>query len=430
MRKQVLPFHVKTIRCTDGERLPTLLDECGAPDFDATLWVVISLRGKHLASATIEQALRSLAVLYFVLRTEKINLTERLRAGRLLDPAECEVIAKVVRQKTTDMAIEMVDFKEGSSQKAASRVIMLEKYRGDMSVRDREASVEAETSAIRMGYIRAFLNWRVNREILRSTGDKREKLIALRDLVDAEIKNKVPTGSGRSTLGARMGIDRESQALLRRVVTPTHPQNPWMGEFIRTRNQLIVNAFLALGVRRGELLGARVNDLKPQMQEILILRRPDDSNDPRLDEPNTKTRDRVLPLSAELYRLVKAYLPLRHAVVRGAHDFLFVANTGEPISKSGLNRLFCALNEVPGLPKVEPHILRHSFFENLADDLHRAGKGDAEMLGYLRQQGGWSDTSDTPFRYIKRFVQERAREASLSMQERLLIKASPEDGHE
>jgi integrase len=203
-----------------------------------------------------------------------------------------------------------------------------------------------------------------------------------------------------------------------------------MGEFIRTRNQLIVNAFLALGVRRGELLGARVNDLKPQMQEILILRRPDDSNDPRLDEPNTKTRDRVLPLSAELYRLVKAYLPLRHAVVRGAHDFLFVANTGEPISKSGLNRLFCALNEVPGLPKVEPHILRHSFFENLADDLHRAGKGDAEMLGYLRQQGGWSDTSDTPFRYIKRFVQERAREASLSMQERLLIKASPEDGHE
>lgn len=430
MRKQDLPFYVKTILCANGERLPTLLDTSGMPDFDGTLWVVTSLRGKNLASATIEQALRSLVVLHLVLRTRKINLTERLRDGHLLDPAEIEAIAKASRHKTEAIAIEMLEHEEGGSREATGKVIALERNRGAMKARDNGVDVEAETSAIRIGYIRAFLNWRVNREILRATGDRRADLIALRDLVDAELKNKTPTGSRRSTLGDRMGIDRRSQVLLRKVVRPAHPQNPWTGEFIRARNELVVNALLALGVRRGELLGLRTGDFKPQMQEVLILRRPDDANDPRLDEPNTKTRDRVLPLSADLYRLVKAYLPLRHAIVRGAHDFLLVANAGAPLSKSGLNRIFRSLKEVPELPKVDPHILRHSFCENLADDLRRVGKGDVEILGYLRQQGGWSDTSDTPRRYTKRFAQERAHAASLSMQERLFMSTSSEEQHE
>lgn len=434
MRKQLSLFYVKTVRCADGERLPTLLNRVsGIPDFDATLWVVTSLRSQGFASATIEQALRSVIVLYLVLRKRKVNLAERLRAGRLLDPDECEAISNAARQKAATAAIDVLsheDQEENDSLGAVNRVVALEKFRAAMTARDRDFDVGAGTTAIRMGYIRAFLSWRVNREILRAKGERRASLITLRDLVDAEMKNKTPTVSGRATLGERMGIDRETQAHLLRIVTPTHSLNPWSGDFIRARNQLIVNAFLALGVRRGELLGLRIGDLDPRKQEILILRRPDDADDPRLDEPNTKTRDRVLPLSADLYRLVKAYLSLRHDIVRGAHDLLFVANTGEPLGKSALNRLFRVLDSVPNLTKIEPHILRHSFCENLADDLHRAGVGDVEILHYLRQQGGWSDNSDTPRRYTKRFAQERANEASLLMQEKLLINAPQKERYE
>lgn len=422
MRKQEPPFFIKTILCADGERLPTLVDGAsGVPDFDATLWVVTSLRGKHFASATIEQALRSLVLLYLVLGKHKINLSKRLRAGHLLDPAECELIAKAAKQTTASIVNETLNSWDSGSAKAGNGVTPLEKYRGAMHARDIDTNVEAETSAIRLGYIRKFLYWRASREIFRATGDRKADLITLRDLIDAELKNKTPTATGRAAMGNRTGIDRLNQALLLRVVMPNHQHNPWTGEFIRIRNQLIVNALLALGVRRGELLGLRVGDLKPQTQEILILRRPDDANDPRLNEPNTKTRDRVLPLSADLYRLVKAYLSMRHIIVRGTHDFLLVANTGKPLSKSGLYRIIRSLNEVPELSRIGPHILRHSFCENLADDLYRAGKGDVEILGYLRQQGGWSDTSDTPRRYTKRFAQERAHEASLSMQEKLMI---------
>lgn len=392
--------------------------------------MVTSLRGKNLASATIEQALRSIIVLYLVLRKHKINLTERLRAGLLLEPEECEAIAKAAKLKVSATANDVFDHEETDSHGAGRRVVTLEKFRAAMRVRDRDSDVKAETTAIRMEYIRSFLNWRSNREILRAKGERKASLIVLRDLVDAELKNKTPTVSGHATLGDRMGIDRDSQTHLLSIATPTHPLNPWSGNFIRVRNQLIVNAFLALGVRRGELLGLRIADLDPRKQEIVILRRPDDADDPRLNEPNTKTRDRVLPLSADLYRLVKAYLPLRYDIVRGAHTFLFVANTGEPLSKSGLNRLFRALDGLPNFTKIEPHILRHTFCETLADDLHSAGEGDAEILGYLRRLGGWSDTSNTPRRYTKRFAQERAHEASLSMQRKLFMNVPPKDEHE
>lgn len=422
MCKQSLPLYVKLVRCANGERLPTLLHRAsGVPDFDATLWVVTSLRAQNLASATIEQALRSIIVLYLVFRKHKINLTERLRAGCLLDPEECEAIAIAAKRKVSAAAFNASDHDDPRFQRPVERVVRLEKVRSTMRGRNNDFEVNAETTEIRMGYIRAFLRWRIGREMHHAKGVKKKNLSELRDLVDAELGNKTPAGSGRSTLGNRIGIDRENQMRLLNVVTPGHHHNPWFHGFICIRNQLIINFFLALGVRRGELLGLRIIDIDPRTQEVVILRRPDDVEDPRLNEPNTKTRDRVLPMSTDLYQLIKKYLLQRHDIVRGKHDFLFVANTGMPLSKSGLNRLFKALVGVPSLSKIEPHVLRHSYCENLADDLYKSGAGDVEILSYLRRLGGWSDNSIAPLRYTKRFSQERAYEASLSMQKKLNI---------
>jgi len=376
------------------------------------------------------QALRSLIVLYKVLESNKINLTERLAGGSLLDPAECELIAKSSKLKSSAIFTLTIESKGIDKKREVNSSNALEKVRAAMKPDDREVYVDASTTAIRLGYIRAFLLWRTNREILRSSKNIKMSMIELRNFVDAELKNKTPTTIGRATLGNRMGIDQKDQKLLQHTVTHSHPHNPWKSEFIRTRNHLIINALLTLGIRRGELLGLRMCDLKPQLHEIHILRRPDDKNDSRLDEPNTKTRDRILPLSDNLYQLMKAYMPLRHAIVRGSHNFLLVANNGNPLSKSGLQRTFDELNKIPDLPEVGPHILRHTFFENLADELSRAGIGDVEILGYLRQQGGWSDTSNTPRRYTKRFTQERANKAILSMQRKLLINFPPEELNE
>ncbi len=416
------PFFVRLVRSANGERLPTLIDRAsGLPDFDATLWVVSSLRNKNHSSETIAQALRSIVILYLVLRSRKVNLVERLRADSWLTPADIEAVSKAARQTTNSAVREIDGLEEANHPKATNRVTKFEKLRMPMTVNAKDSQVDPGTTSIRMGYIREFLKWRVNRAIARADNEKKAILITLRNLIGEELQNKTPAVTRRATLGERIGIDRQAQVLLLNVVTPTNPQNPWTGNFIRVRNQFIVNAYRDLGVRRGEFLGMRIGDFNPQKQEVLVLRRPDDATDPRLREPNTKTRDRVLPVSHNLYRLYKNYIALRHDIVRGRHDFLLVANTGAPLSSSEMNRIFVALGQVPELPKIEPHILRHSFCENLGEDLHAAGKDDVEILGYLRQLGGWSDTSQTPCRYTKRFAQERAQEAGMAMQEKLHI---------
>jgi len=420
MCKQNPSFYVKTVLCSDGERLPVLVRrEGGIPDFDATLWVVTSLRARGVASATIEQALRSVIVLLLVLHSRKINFVERFREGRYLDSGEIEAIAAAARQRQATIMSETVKESEADIRRTARNVVSLEKMRMVLPVREKGSDVDAGTTAIRMGYIRAFLKWRANQGILRATGERKASLIMLRDLVDADLQNRTPAVGRRANVGDRMGIGVEARDQLLRVVTMADSQNPWRGEFIRARNQFVVNAFLALGVRRSELLGVRTGDFRPLMQELLILRRPDDEDDPRLNEPNVKTRDRVLPVSTELYRMMKSYLILRHEIVQGAHDFLVVSQNGDPLGKTEVNRIFRAFDSIPGLPKVTPHILRHTFCENLAADLHAAGKADEEILVYLRRLGGWSDISNMPCRYTKRFAQERAAAAGMSLQRRL-----------
>jgi integrase len=381
---------------------------------------VCALRGKGLASATIEQALRSLIVLYKVLQSHGISLSERLRKETYLDSTECELIALACKLKSIEF-ITKSSQEEVANGPKLKRIVPLEKYRASMKPWHGENHVDASTASIRLAYIRAFLFWRINREILHAPSKIQMEMIALRDLIDRELKNKAPMVTGRANVSDRMGIDRESQEFLRKIVAPDNPINPWKNEFTRSRNQLVIHALLTLGIRRGELLGLRVGDFKPQTQEVLILRRPDDPHDPRLSEPNTKTRDRLLPLPDEFYRVVKSYILLRREIVRGSHDFLLVSNTGQPLSKSGLNLIFLQLNNVPNLPYVGPHILRHAFFENLAEELHLAGIGDTEITYYLRQQGGWSQASNSPYLYIKRFAQERASKAILSIQKKLLI---------
>jgi hypothetical protein len=52
------------------------------------------------------------------------------------------------------------------------------------------AEVGPSTTAIRLGYIREFLMWRINAEILRATPKERPNLAALRDLTEQEIRTK------------------------------------------------------------------------------------------------------------------------------------------------------------------------------------------------------------------------------------------------
>ncbi|MCY1520329.1 Tyrosine recombinase XerC [compost metagenome] len=427
MRKQRALFYVKTVLCADGERLPTLLSgSTGIPDFDATLWVTSSLRPKNPASATLEQALRSVALLYEVLEARHVSLTSRLHDGIFLEPSDIEEIVIAAKRKSNEELLTKSKFNETppSANSVISKVLSLEKLRMHPAFREKKELVKPETTALRLGYIRAFLYWRATKEIMRSKGTRKKELIELRDYANEIIRNETPSLRNPGFLDSRMGLDEDCCSQLLVITSIGDELNPWHGKFVQLRNQLIISLLLATGVRRSELLGLQIEDIDPRAQELLVLRRPDNPSDPRVDEPNAKTRDRSLPLSSQLYQLIQQYQIERFNLLKNTkqqHRFLFISTSGKPLSKSELNRLFRSLDGSPNLPLISPHILRHTHFEHLVGDLHAARLSDTQIMQLLRRLGGWSDTSKTPLKYIKRFIQEEAVNASLSMQSKLKI---------
>lgn len=427
MSPLITPFIVKLIRTANGERLPVLVDrESGVPDFDATLWVVSSLRNQNAASETIVQALRSLVLLYIVLRKCKVNLSERLGTGYLLTQAEIQEISNACRRPLSATVESLFQLPRPQAV-ISSRISSLEKLRMSQSAKCTEEQVSPQTVSIRLTYIRNFLTWRVNQAACKVDGEAKRNLVSIRDLVDAELENATPTHCTRAVISQRSGISLEAQTVLIRAVDPHSTSAFWTGHHVRLRNQLIVHVLLSLGIRRGELLGLRTSDFNPRAQEVLILRRPDDAGDPRLYEPNAKTRDRILPVSYDLHCLVKRYTVVRHQRVKGRHDFLLVANDGSPMSLSAVNRIFKPLRgEISEI--LSPHVLRHTFFENLARDLHDAGQTDTQVQSVLTRLGGWSDFSQSPQRYTSCFVRERANQAGMALQSKLYIRRIPKGG--
>lgn len=422
MSKQLTSFAIRTILCANGERLPVLIDRAtGIPVFETVLYAVSELRGRNLASNTILQALRSVMILYIVLDRLGIDLNRRLAQVVLLSSGEIE---EIVRASKTTLAA-FLDSTAKSSATTPKKVLSLEKARKALTRQKIDTEVEPSTVSIRLNYIRDYLRWHTTNWMLRTSSiDARAAMVELADIVDNAFKNKTPQTTGRNQLFQRMGLSKEAQEYLLKVINSGCEDNPWVVEHSRVRNALIIKILIETGVRRGELLGVRVSDINTQRNELIIYRRPDDLEDPRLAEPNTKTRDRLLPISDDLARQIRQYVAIRRNIPGARKQgFLLVANgSGKPMSISAFNRIFKALQYLSPLLKfLFPHILRHTFNDNLSDLFDRSKTPPEQEIQIRNRLNGWAEKSMMAVIYTKRHTQQKANEAIISMQGHLTV---------
>lgn len=422
MRQLNADFSVRTVLLESGERLPMLIENAtGVPLFEPTVYSLMELRARNRAAATIEQALRAVMVLHVTLARLGIDLAARLAERQLLQTGEIEAVMRACRYPLTalwDESYSAAPYKAG-----ASRGRGLERYRMKL-VRAPAVDEEVDpgTLAIRLYYVRDYLRWRVDRQMLKLSGSPTgsEQLASLCNTVLRAFANRVPI-SRQDLMTARQGLSEQALARLKEVIQPASSDNPWKGGRARERNALIVRWFLELGLRRGELLGVRVEDISFQSHEVRIHRRADDPEDPRRMQPNAKTLARLLPLTPELTQLTHQYIIGQRRSLAGArrHSFLFCAlGTGKPMALSALTKLFRVLRDKhPELPPdLSAHVLRHTWndqFSTLMD--RRSVPKDVEEKLRSRLMG-WSETSGTATVYTRRHVQKAAREASLELQ--------------
>ena len=414
-------YRVKTIVLTSGERLPVLLDRDGEPMFDPTAFVLTEVRGRNLAANTIGIVLRSVMAFHLFLDARDIALDARLTRGELLSLGEVEDLVRLCRLPLIELAA-----LSSTSRGTPQRVSSLERVRmGPQKTPPTE--VDALVAASRLRYIRMYLQWLVNERLSRQ-GQASAVAARLSDasrFVAEALNARIPCRSVRHVRTEREGLPDEAVTELLRITDPHSPNNPWRDQHARYRNALLIHWLLYLGVRIGEALGARIDDVVAYRKEVTIHRRADDPDDPRRHQPQTKTRARVLPLSEALLAETQSYiLNHRSALPRAKrHPFLFVASrTGGPMTLAAVGKLFTELREkCPSLPKgLSAHLLRHTWNDAFSKKMEEAGvtpEDERQARSYLM---GWSPTSDTAAVYTRRYVRNKAREASLGLQGRLV----------
>jgi integrase/recombinase XerC len=140
------------------------------------------------------------------------------------------------------------------------------------------------------------------------------------------------------------------------------------GDFAGFRNRLIIDVLYQTGMRRSELIGLETGSV--------------DLDGKSLKVKGKRGKERIIPLNAELVRIIEQYLVLRLPMVITDHDFLFVTDKGNPAYDKLVYRIVNKyLSLVTTLDKKSPHVLRHTFATHM---LNRGADLNAikELLGH------------------------------------------------
>ena len=384
----------------------------GVPLCGATYWIVASRRSSNAASNTLYNELRSLMYLFLWASARGIDIEHRLREGVFLSLSEIIDLANVCGRFIDGILIEV--------EARRSNLVVFDKAQSVRKLRvkkngtlpsassgekyNRLSAIYSYLSFTTSDCMSALQHWPKRRDVYeRARATFLQTLDKYRD--DAQPKR-------RKSLGGRNGLEEDQLALLKKIIRPEDPGNPFHPS-VRFRNYVMFILYIALGMRRGELLVVKVSDVVFGTDgSLTIHRRPDDPKEKRRYKPSVKTNARMLPLDEARTKLVHDWVIHHRAKIPGArtHNFLFVdMSYGKALSLSSVNKMFRKVREaVPGLPQdLTPHVLRHTWNDEYTDSMDKKGVPAEEQSQARSLAMGWSSESSAEF-YQRRKREIRA----------------------
>lgn len=406
-------FVAKRIQFQNGERHSVLSRVGGVPVHEVTLFLA-RFRTRGRSPNTIHRVCTVMALLYRWMQEANIDLLARLRQGHFLTTAEIYRLVDTAQYRADDLA-------EDAGKEPRAQVVDLKSVR----MRRKKAEharepVDAGNHATRLryivlyfefltGYIAATLPKHLKAQL---EEDSKKSLDVLREQIPS-----VPAGRN-----SRQGILEEDQEQLLAVVKPGSPQNPWNSPFVQYRNWLTVVLLLATGMRRGELLGIKLSDLKPNKPIVSIVRRLNDPGDRRVLQPTPKTRERDVELRPAIMRSLWRYVAMRGELKEARkHGYLIVGDEGVELAYKTVDKIFADIRRAClGLSiNLSSHVLRHTWNDRFSEQAEAMGLSQVAEERARNEQQGWADNSKTASTYTRRYAAKKGRELSLKLQEKL-----------
>ncbi len=418
-------LHVKTIRMANGSRRAMLCERStGVPLANPTLYITtcVYLAGREYNTQV--SILSAIHFLYIWADKNGVDLEKTFKAGTFLNLQQVEGLVRDARMNLRQYVNDPLEMTFGGGALSSQP-----RYRRHRPRRKAQSAMfnKDNTTIIRLSYVRAYLEWLANTAISMVSAKKPEyeAIIEARQGMLNAIGERVP-GKGVSRL--RRGFTKEERAKFLEVIDPKSPQNPFKSEFVRARNHIVGHMLFHLGCRRGELLLIKEKDIdwNPGNEggpTVGLRDHPLDPEDTRRVRPQFKTRERRLPLSRTLARLVKKYIQRYRDRIPGArsHGYLLVGREGKPLSLSSVDDIFRSWSLLEGLPDdLSTHTPRYDWnemFSEKADRMIAEGQWTVEDEKLIRRyHQGWVDDSLMPSLYARRHIERKAKITSLELQ--------------
>lgn len=357
----------------NGERYPILVDtKLNIPLYYPTLWTTVILRSSSSVN-TIRSKLYAIRWLLEWERTNNRNIVDEFKDGKLLSQKDMIGIKEHLRLST-----------EKSSRRSDITSI-------NPTVVSLSHQYNRMTSVIE--YLEFVSSIFLSKKVC--TVEDIAKMFTL-------FKSLRPKGRNVYAANAFENINIPD-GLLDEFVDIAYyknPRNPFKNKSIRKRNYLMFLMLRKLGIRRGELLSIRINDLDLTGSKpfVFIRRTHDDPIDTRAKQAVAKTKERRLVISFELAGVIDDYILNHRNKIPNAnkHPYLFVTHRkgtsqGNPLSISAFDNII-----IPAMKKVDkrfsiihPHIFRHEWnldFSIKVDMNNKLAKENVEGYSVITQE--------------------------------------------
>ena len=346
----------------EGERVPMLHDERGLSLFYPTLFATSQLRNAGAAVNTIRNKLSDLVVLMRWEQEQGRDLVAEFRGGRFLTVADVVSLRDFAK---LDMRQWQLDGEKAKTPNDA----VVDFIEAKVALKPSQAAIGGQQHFNRLSTFADYLEFTASVVTRHQNSPKVAQEIAR---MARAIRKHRPRG-----LAKQLDEDRDLRsppselvARFMAIGAEGDPRNPFRQPDVQIRNAILFGLARLTGMRRGELLSLRIDQLDfGHEPHVWVRRNQDDPNDSRRNQPVAKTKERLLPLPDSLANQIERYVFKVRANIAPArrHPYLFVSHHkndgwGKPLSISGLNQMFVRMRRVDAaFEAIHVHAFRHHF---------------------------------------------------------------------